>query len=143
MAGSIRGKGPIADINVTPLVDVMMVLLILFLVVAQLDDSARPGALPIQLPRAATATREAPVAPLAVTVGADGKLYLRGKPASETQIQASVASALASDPDAEVAVAADRNAAHERFVHLLDLLRGQGVVRFAVQAEVAEVGRGG
>ncbi len=143
MAGSIRSKGPIADINVTPLVDVMMVLLILFLVVAQLDDAPQPAALPIQLPKAATAVQPTQVAPLAVTVGANGQLYLRGMPASEPQVQAAVASALASDPAAEVAVAADRNAAHERFVRLLDLLRGQGVVRFAVQAEVAEVGRGG
>ena len=57
MAGSVGGGrgGPIADINVTPLVDVVLVLLIIFMVVTNMEEDAPADGIPIDLPGAATA----------------------------------------------------------------------------------------
>lgn len=133
MATSTRSKGPISDINVTPLVDVMMVLLILFMVVAQLDDRQDAAGVPIALPQAATA--ESLREPLTVAVTASGQFALSGKVASRDEVIGAVRKALLAQPNLEVAVGADRATSHERFVALLDLLRTEGVSRFAIQTD--------
>jgi biopolymer transport protein ExbD len=135
MAGSVRSKGPISDINVTPLVDVMMVLLVLFMLVAQLDDENQTAAVPIALPQAATAESTRDRQPLTVAVTATGQYALSGKVVGRDEIIAAVRQALQRQPDLEVAVGADRATSHERFVALLDLLRAEGVSRFAIQTD--------
>jgi biopolymer transport protein TolR len=64
---------PLAEINVTPLVDVMLVLLIIFMVTAPLMVAG----VPLKLPQNATASDTPPPKPLVVSMAADGKLYIR------------------------------------------------------------------
>ena len=135
-SSSGRRGGPIADINVTPLVDVVLVLLIIFMVVTNLDEQPAPDAIEIELPGAATSQSVDAKEPLTVAVDAAGRLVLKGQPATPAEVVAAVQSALESRGDElEVVVSADRRATHDRFVALLDLLRAQGVSRFAIQTD--------
>jgi biopolymer transport protein ExbD len=135
-ASTSRGRGPIADINVTPLVDVVLVLLIIFMVVTTFDEEKpEAGAIPIQLPGAATAEAIADDEPFTVAVAANGDYVLKGKPATPEAVVAAVREAQKVNADLEVVVGADKNSLHERFVALLDLLRTEGVTRFAIQAD--------
>jgi biopolymer transport protein TolR len=136
MAGGVgRGRGPIADINVTPLVDVVLVLLIIFMVVTNLEDESTAEGIPIDLPGAATAESVSDKEPFTVAVAAEGQLVLRGALATREMVIAAVRQALAEQPDLEVVVSADSQARHERFVALLDMLRAEGVSRFAIQTD--------
>lgn len=137
MGGSTsRGRGPIADINVTPLVDVVLVLLIIFMVVTTFDEEqAEIGAIKVQLPGAATAEKLTEEEPFTVAVAANGDFVLKGKPAAPEAVVEAVREAQKATPDLEVVVGADKNSLHERFVALLDLLRTEGVTRFAIQAD--------
>lgn len=136
MAGlSSTRKGPIAAINVTPLVDVVLVLLIIFMVTTEMlheDEQA----IPIELPTAsASNTKKMP--PFTVVVTKDGRYIMDGVPVAEKDvIDAATALVAKKGPDAEVVVAADKAATHERFVKLLDILRQVGVSRFAIQTDV-------
>ena len=76
MAGGARRRGLITDINVTPLVDIMLVLLIIFMLTAHLI--ARQ-AIEVKLPKAAQGGTMPPTT-LAVTLTREGRIFLNGKP---------------------------------------------------------------
>ena len=93
MAGSTRRRGIIADINVTPLVDIMLVLLIIFMLTANLIAKQ---AIEVELPRASQSTTLNPTT-LAITLTREGALYLNGKPTTATGLREQVAAAVAHD----------------------------------------------
>lgn len=137
-------KGPIVEINVTPLVDVVLVLLIIFMVVTNISEEPNDAGIPIELPGAASAESigdPQAVEPLTVAVASDGQLVLRGRLADTDAVKNAVRNALAvQGPNLEVVVAADKSATHDRFVALLDLLRAEGVSRFAIQTDGGPTG---
>src|SRR4029079_2865981 len=98
MASSTRRRGIITDINVTPLVDIMLVLLIIFMLTAHLIAKQ---AVEVELPRATQSTSMNPT-PLAVTLTREGALYLNGKPTTPAGLRADVAAAHARDPKTQV-----------------------------------------
>ena len=139
MAGLGRtGKGPIAAINVTPLVDVVLVLLIIFMVTTEmLHEDER--AIPIDLPTAAASDTKKKAAPFTVVVTKEGKYIKDGAPATEADvIEAARIHVAEKGETAEAVVAADKAASHEYFVRLLDVLRQVGISRFAIQTDVTQ-----
>jgi biopolymer transport protein ExbD len=134
MAGLASSKpgAPITGINVTPLVDITLVLLIIFMVTAKLVMSK---AMPMDLPQA-SAAREVQ-SPLTLTLAADGRVYTDGSllPSDDAIVDRAKA-ALAGQRDLRTIVEADGAVPHRRVIHVLDVLRRSGVVRvaFAVQA---------
>jgi biopolymer transport protein ExbD len=141
-AGPTKRGGSIADINVTPLVDVVLVLLIIFMVVGDLLAEETPeSSIPIDLPPAATGD----VQPsneknsFAVAVDKNGKFIVAGKRLNEEQLAKRVRQEVAvRGDDMEVTVASDKDARHESFVRLLDILRDAEIYRFAIQTNLAE-----
>jgi biopolymer transport protein ExbD len=128
-----QGSGPIAAINVTPLVDIMLVLLIIFLVTAKLTLTP-PSVIPLNLPRSATG--EAVQTILSIALGRDGSTSVNGRRlASDDQILDLSRSALASQPQLRAVVQADGQVLHERVIHVVDLLSQAGVsqIAFGVQ----------
>ena len=125
-----RRRGLITEINVTPLVDIVLVLLIVFMLTAHLIAKQ---AIEVNLPRAASG--ESPPASLAVTLTRDGTLYLDGRPTTATALRDAVAAAVARDPRAGVIVAADTDVAHGRVVWVLDLVKTLGVTSFSIQID--------
>ncbi len=129
MAGfsSNKPNAPITGINVTPLVDITLVLLIIFMVTAKLVVSR---AMPMDLPKAATGGDVQHV--FSVSLRADGSTYVDGMVASRDQdVLRRARTAQAKSPKLRAVVQADSSVPHHRVMHALDLLRQGGVSRIA------------
>ena len=135
MAGGARKRGIIADINVTPLVDIMLVLLIIFMLTANLIAKQ---AIEVELPRASQSTTLNPTT-LAVTIARDGAFYLNGKPTTPEAFRAAVQAAVAADPKTQVIIAGDKAVSHGRVVWVLDVVKSLGVTSFAIQIDPASI----
>ena len=132
MAGA-RKRGLITDINVTPLVDIMLVLLIIFMLTAHLI--ARQ-AIEIQLPRAAHGAQLVP-STLNVILTREGRLYLNGAQVTHAALRAAVQGAVRKDEKTQVIIAGDKNVPHGHVVWVLDLVKALGVTSFAIQIDPA------
>jgi biopolymer transport protein TolR len=130
-ASSARRRGIITEINVTPLVDIMLVLLIIFMLTAHLI--ARQ-AIEIELPRASQSTALPPTT-LAITLTADGAMFLNNEPITADGLRAAVKAAVASDPKVQAIVAGDRKVSHGRVVWVLDTIKTLGITQFAIQID--------
>ncbi len=136
MAGNIGGSSEgdedmISGINVTPLVDITLVLLIIFMVTATYIVKE---AIEVQLPRAAHAG-EATGTTLALVLTKEGDLYLDGVKVGEDALRARVREAVAKDRDARALISADKAALHGAVVHLIDVVKGDGITKFAINIE--------
>lgn len=117
-----------ADINVTPMVDVMLVLLIIFMVSAPLIPSGT-----IDLPTVGKA-KSTPDKVIEVSVAEDGALKLRvdggeGRPVRLADLASSVSTLQAGSQNAPVVIAADRNVKYDKVMQAMDVLRKAGVQR--------------
>jgi biopolymer transport protein ExbD len=121
----------ITDINVTPLVDIILVLLIIFMLTANLI--ARPS-IEVELPEASTGEGSEPTT-LAITLAESGELFLNGLPTDEEKIRAYVPEVLQADAKAQAIIAADKNVTHGRVVRIIDLVRSLGIYKFALNIE--------
>lgn len=107
------------NINVIPLVDVMLVLLVIVLTTATFVTT---GQVPVELAKAATAGNR-PDKPLIVTVTAEGELFVADRPVAEAQLDATL---LAYPRESPVLVRADKGTRLERFVSVVDRIRALG-----------------
>jgi biopolymer transport protein TolR len=125
---------PISEINVTPLVDVLLVLVVILLVTAPLLASA----LRLDLPQA-TGTRPAD-APrfLAVSVDAQGLLFLNDRPTSPAELVERLAQAARDNPDTELRLRADQAVPYGRVAEVLGVAQQAGLSRIAFVAEPAK-----
>src|SRR5512142_1766215 len=123
MAGTARKRGIIAEINVTPLVDIMLVLLIIFMLTAHLIAKQ---AIEVELPRASQSTTAQPTT-LAITLTKDGSLFLNGAPITPDGLRAAVKDAVAKDPKTQAMISGDKAVSHGRVVWVLDAVKGAGV----------------
>ncbi len=121
----------ITGINVTPLVDIVLVLLIIFMVTASYIVRR---SIEVELPRAARAG-EATAGTLSVVLTRGGEVYLDGALQSDDGLRERVREAVGRDPAARAILSADRAASHGAVVHVIDLLRGAGVTRFAIDVQ--------
>ncbi len=127
-------EGMIVDINVTPLVDVVLVLLIIFMVTARLSI---PPTVPLELPKASTGEQSAKFAPLAISLAyappkQPAPIYLNGTLISYDDLKKKVAAEVKRQKkDLQVIIAADRRVMHGKVMSLLDLLRRLGVEQYA------------
>ena len=121
----------ITGINVTPLVDITLVLLIIFMVTA---TTIVRESIEIDLPRAANGGESVGVM-LNVVLARDGKLYLDGVEIDEPALVQKVAAAVEKDRDARAIISADRTSAYGRVVRVIDVIKGGGVARFAINIE--------
>jgi biopolymer transport protein TolR len=121
----------ITGINVTPLVDITLVLLIIFMVTASYIVKET---IEVELPRAAHGG-ETVQKTFAVLVTREGRSFLNGVPVDDEALVSEVHKARAAGEDVQAIVGADKNATHGTVTHLLDLLKGAGVTKFAIQIE--------
>ncbi len=135
MAGGARKKGMITDINVTPLVDIMLVLLIIFMLTANLIAKQ---AIEVDLPKASQGSSPPPTT-LAVTLTKAGGLYLNGKEVTPAVLRDEVKAAVAKDKKTQVMIAADKYTSHGRVVWVIDVVKSLGVGSFAIQIDPASL----
>jgi biopolymer transport protein ExbD len=129
-ASHTRRTDPIASINVTPLVDVVLVLLIVLMVTSHYLASQ---SIPLDLPKAATG--EAAPASLAVSILAGGTIFIDGNEVDDAALRRRVRAARAGNEDLRATIAAEGATAHARVVHVIDLLRQEKLVKFAINIE--------
>ena len=136
MASAVQNDDDIiTGINVTPLVDITLVLLVILMVTASYVASKT---IPLDLPKGATA--ETTPTTLSVSIDKDGKTYLDAAPIDDAGLRAKVRAARASDPETRAVIAADGRAAHSHVVHVMDLLRREEVTKFAINVDPEDVG---
>jgi biopolymer transport protein ExbD len=130
----VAGGGIFADINITPLTDIFLVLLIIFMVTttAIAEAGGQNGGIKVTLPRGGQPQAVKEVHDLAIAVLADGRIVVGGKLVDEGALQAVLARAHAENPDTLVLVQADEGVAHGRVVAVMDLARRQGLPRLAI-----------
>jgi len=143
MAGSAKWDDDdgINEINVTPLVDVMLVLLVIFMVASIYIVK---DAIEVDLPKAASAGETLDTT-LAIVIDREGRLYLNGRPSPNDVIAKACSDAAARDPNAQAIIAADQNVKHGDVIGVIDLVRNNGLTRFAINVKQSDIidGSGG
>ncbi len=140
MAGGIRSDGddePMAEMNLIPLIDISLTLLIILMVTSAFIK--QPG-VSLKLPE--TATREGkPETPkdLTIAIAADGLLYVEGKSETDDALRMRLAP-MASEKDARVLIKGDRNVSYDRVMHVMDLVRQSGVTRVVLPTDALKGG---
>lgn len=133
MAGTAQTEddGEITGINVTPLVDIVLVLLIIFMVTANfiVRDSVE-----VDLPRAANGG-ETVQGLVNVVMDKDAKLYFDGAEVTEAELSQRVSDALAKDKETRAIISADQSINYGRVMHLIDVVKGQGIAKFALNIQ--------
>ena len=132
-----RGRGRrrvMAEINVTPFVDVMLVLLIVFMVTAPLLTIGVPVDLPKTRAQALGQDRE----PLSVTIKRDGGIYLQNTPVAEEDLVAKMTAISANGYDQRVFVRGDKSVDYGRVMEVMGLLSAAGFTHIGLVTDVAK-----
>jgi biopolymer transport protein ExbD len=127
----------ISGINVTPLVDVMLCLLVIFMVTTSyvVADSLK-----VDLPEASTGDSTEPsTVMLTFIIDPETRarvLYLNGEPSDETKVRAHIKTEIAAGKkDLQAVIAADQKVSHGEVIHLIDLVKQEGIIKFALNIE--------
>lgn len=141
MATMQRGRGrrrgrsrPMAEINVTPFVDVMLVLLIVFMVTAPLLTVGVPVDLPKTHAQALGQDRE----PLSVTVRRDGRIYLQNTPISEDDLVPRLTAISGNGYDQRIFVRGDKSVDYGRVMQVMALISAAGFTHIGLVTDVAK-----
>ncbi|MFN7453911.1 MAG: ExbD/TolR family protein [Pseudobdellovibrionaceae bacterium] len=132
---SSEDSGIISSINITPFVDVVLVLLVIFMVTAPMLVK---DILEIRLPKVASGDGQATQI-LGVAVNRDGQILLNGIIVDEETLRKSAQEVLATNSEAQAIIAADVEVAYGKVVKVIDVLKSSGLHRFAVQIEKEQV----
>lgn len=134
MAGVTQGRagrGGIVGINVTPMVDVVLVLLIIMMVSATYIVSQ---SLKVELPKTASSD-ETVSKTYVVTVTKEGNYFYNDKPITRDGLAKEFRSALAATKDVNLVITADEDAHHGKVVGVIDLAKVEGITKFAINVE--------
>ncbi|MEJ5301232.1 MAG: biopolymer transporter ExbD [Thermodesulforhabdaceae bacterium] len=126
-----RDEELITEINVIPLVDIVLVILIIFLLVAQIMG---PSVFKVKLPEADNADASK-MSPVTVWINQEGQLALNGYGVTKEELIESIKKFREENEDLQVIVSADERVYYGDAVRILDILRGEGVKRLALQVQ--------
>jgi biopolymer transport protein ExbD len=126
--GALQDEDGITGINVTPLVDITLVLLIIFMVTTKIVLNQT---VPLDLPKAATGTSEVQVV-FSIILAVDGRAFVDGQPiANDDAILGLARDAQEQHADLRAVIKADTAVTHGRVIHVLDLLKQAHVAKIA------------
>ena len=133
MAAQLGGSEdePIASINIVPLVDIILVVLIIFMVTAPMV--LKPS-IDINLPKSASGD-ESPSTPVNIAISASGTLSLNGQQTTLEQISAFAAKMVAEKPDTAAILQPDRTVTMEQLTALIDAVKGAGIKKVAFSVD--------
>ncbi len=120
-----------SEINMTPLIDVMLVLLIVFILAVPAIHSA----VPLTLPRASSAAPQQPAEPVRLDIDAQGHIYWNGKAVTDDVLKAQAQQAATSNPQTVVRLSGDRAVPYERVLNTLSTLQGAGLAKVNFMAQ--------
>jgi biopolymer transport protein TolR len=141
MAGGIINGGgngrhrhrPMAEINVTPMVDVMLVLLVIFMVAAPLLTVG----VPVDLPQTNAPAINEPKEPLVITVNAEGKLYLQNSEIDDQDLVPRLQAITQNNPNADIYVRGDRAISYGRVMEVMGMVSAAGFSKVSLITEQA------
>jgi len=137
--GGARG-GVKSEINVTPLVDVMLVLLIIMMVIAPMLQQG----VPVQLPVASNSTDKPDTSDQTiVNIDSQGALYVNSLPTTEAEVVAKVKAALEGKKEQIVYLKGDKDAEYGRIMKMMDALRASQIESVALITEKQGGNKGG
>jgi biopolymer transport protein TolR len=132
---SIRGRRnryrPLAEINVTPMVDVMLVLLIIFMVTAPLMTSG----VSVDLPKTNAQPLNSDAEPLTVTIKADGSIFLQEQAVDVADLVAKLQAISQNNPERRIFVRGDKDLAYGRIMEVMGTITQGGFTKVALLAE--------
>jgi biopolymer transport protein ExbD len=126
-----RAKMPMADMNIVPLVDVMLVLLVIFIVTAPLLTHA----VKIDLPKASSAVNVTKPEHIEFGIRESGALFFNGEAVTMAELPARFAAEAAKQPQPEVHIRADRHAYYESIAKVMAVAAKTGLVRIGFVSE--------
>jgi len=134
--GSRRGAGgryrPLSEINVTPLVDVMLVLLVVFMVTAPLLTVG----VPVDLPQTAAPPINEPKEPLTITVNKEGEVYIQDASVPIDGLVDKLQAVTGANPDAVLYVRGDKDINYGRVLEVMSLVTSAGFHKVSLVAEM-------
>ncbi|MGO4702588.1 ExbD/TolR family protein [Dyella sp. 2RAB6] len=125
MSSGDSSGGPMSEINVTPLVDVMLVLLIIFMITAPLMSHRITVDLPTANPKVVDAEQ---VEPMDLAIKPDGTMYLNDVEVTEAELKAQFAVAASKSPQPELQIRADKTTEYKIVRKVLGSAKEQGMV---------------
>ena len=129
---------PMGDINMTPLIDVMLVLLVIFMITAPLMTSS----LKLDLPKTDAAAPSATPQSVSVALDKDGRTFVGDEAVDAAELGRRIAAAAARDPQTEVQLRADRSVPYGRVAELIGTVQKAGLTRIGFVAEPAPAASG-
>ena len=133
-SSSSRGRGGIVGINVTPMVDIVLVLLIIMMVSATYIVSQ---SLKVELPK--TASSDDTVSrTYVVTITKAGDYLFNDKPVTKANLPALLRGAKAENSNLNLVITADEDARHGSVVGVIDLAKVEGITKFAINVETKQ-----
>ena len=130
-ANYIDDDGTVTGINITPMVDIMMVLLIIFMVTASFVSES---GLKINIPKTQNQETSTTVS-LSVAVDEKGELLYKSAKTTEANLKAALTREVSSNHNTRVTLAADRKLPYQQVINVLDLIKQAGVSRVALASE--------
>ncbi|MHB8874148.1 MAG: ExbD/TolR family protein [Myxococcaceae bacterium] len=135
--GEEGDDGVFAEINITPLTDIFLVLLIIFMVTSSVIVSSQSGGgaragLKVNLPKGGAADVVPTETDLSIAILSDGRLVLGGNVVNEDELKLALDEARNKNPDTLVIVQADEGVAHGKVVEVMELAKGAGLAQLAI-----------
>jgi biopolymer transport protein TolR len=127
-----RFSRPVSDINITPFVDVMLVLLVVFMVTAPMMTVA----VPVDLPKTQAHTVNQDKEPLVVSMDADGHVFLQDKVMKLEDLVPKLKAITGSNPDARIFVRGDKDLAYGKIMGVMGAISAAGFTKVALVAEL-------
>lgn len=121
----------IAEINVVPLVDIILVVLIIFMVTAPMFMKPTIN---VNLPKAASGEQTAP-SKLNIALTPDGRINLNGTFVDEEQVRIRATEEVGKNVEVQAIISADKDVPHGKVVGVLDIVKGAGVKKFAISID--------
>src|SRR5712691_236906 len=137
MAFDEEDDDSIAQINITPLVDVMLVLLVIFMVTAPMMQQG----IGVELPRVAAHPLNSEVEQLNVVISRDGGVQLNNAPLRVDELNQKLTALVQSQPDCKVALRADKNVPYGQLAEVMAAIRNAGVKKIGMVTEPLKEGR--
>lgn len=132
-----RERKRTAEVELTPLIDVVFQLLVFFL----LTSAFISNTIPMELPQAATGEQTS--ATLAVSIDRSGQIFLDALPVDADELRSRVQASREMHEDLRAVIAADGRIVHAKVVQVIDILRQERITKFAINVRPEDIGRDG
>lgn len=123
---------PLSEINVTPFVDVVLVLLVIFMVTA---PTMMRDSIGIKLPKAGSSDTNQSVHSIGIAVNAQGQIILNGATVTLMELANTIINELKAFPNSQALISADNDTKHGDVVRVIDSVKKAGLSKFAIQIQ--------